>query len=175
MLIIALWAGYERRHPHPLINVRRVLNLSAYLQMPNAAVGHGLSQTVLQVAYVLRAVSIAVVVGGFVYVLANVLWGFAFSFAYSGATAAYLIDATPSEAAMYSSANTVIVSHAQLPGPSLEHSHTGAPQRTSQILLWHAERELGGLEADRPEPSATSCPCPEHDECLSPYDASIGA
>lgn len=89
LLIIALWAGYERRHPHPLINVRRVLNLSAtpaffiagmcgaiavftnpaqvvYLQMPNAAVGHGLSQTVLQVAYVLRAVSIAVVVGGFV-------------------------------------------------------------------------------------------------------------
>jgi len=167
LLIFALWAVYEGRHPHPLISVRRVLNRTAapafviaglcsamaiytnlaevvYLQMPKV-VGYGLGESVLQVAYVLSAISIAVVVGGFVtaplitrfgpravisgaavlaaaaflflaynhdqvwqYVVANLLWGFAFAFAYSGATATYLIDATPAEAAMYSSANTVL-------------------------------------------------------------------
>ncbi|MFD3585407.1 MFS transporter [Streptomyces sp. NPDC058683] len=167
-LIFAVWAWYEGRHAHPLINIRRVLNRTAtpaffvaglcsalavytnlaqvvYLQMPRAAAGYGLSQTVLQVAYVLSAISVAVVIGGFVtgplvtrfgpravvsgaailaaagffflaadhdqtwqYVVANILWGFAFAFAYGGASAAYLIDATPSEAAMYASANTVI-------------------------------------------------------------------
>jgi len=42
------------------------------------------------------------------YVIANLIWGAGFAFAYSAAAAAYLQDATPAEAAMYSSANTVI-------------------------------------------------------------------
>ena len=108
-------------------------------------VGYGLGESVLQVAYVLCAISVAVVLGGFAtaplitrfgprvvvggagilaaaaffflaydhdqvwqYVVANLLWGFAFAFAYGGATATYLMDAEPTEAAMYSSANTVI-------------------------------------------------------------------
>ena len=168
LLVFALWAAYEARHPRPLIDIRRVANRTAapafvvaglcgalaiysnlaqvvYLQMPKAAAGYGLDRTVLQVAYVLSAISVAVVVGGFVtgplvtrfgprtviggaallaaaaffflsqnhdhvwqYVVANILWGFAFAFAYGGASAAYLIDATPTEGAMYSSANTVI-------------------------------------------------------------------
>ena len=42
------------------------------------------------------------------YVVTNFSWGAGFAFAYSAAGAAYLQDATPAEAAMYSSANTVI-------------------------------------------------------------------
>ena len=42
------------------------------------------------------------------YVVTNFIWGTGFAFAYSAAAAAYLQDATPAEAAMYSSANTVI-------------------------------------------------------------------
>ena len=167
LLIFALWSVYEARHPYPLIDVRRVINRTAapafviaglcsamaiytnlaevvYLQMPKI-VGYGLGESVLQVAYVLSAISVAVVLGGFAtaplitrfgprvvvggagiiaaagffflaynhdqvwqYVVANLLWGFTFAFAYGGATATYLMDAKPTEAAMYSSANTVI-------------------------------------------------------------------
>jgi MFS family permease len=115
-----------------------------YLEMPRV-VGYGLGLSVLECAYVLCAISAAVVVGGFVaaptitrfgprptmaaaavviaanffalayghdqvwqYVMTNFIWGAGFAFAYSAAGAAYLQDATPGEAAMYSSANTVI-------------------------------------------------------------------
>ena len=165
--VFALWTVYEGRQPHPLINVRRVVNRTAlpsfivagmcsalaiysnltsvtYLEMPKV-VGYGLGQSVLQTAYVLCAISAAVVIGGFVagpvitrfgprpamaaaalviavnffalayghdqvweYVVSNFVWGAGFAFAYSAAAAAYLQDATPAEAAMYSSANTVI-------------------------------------------------------------------
>jgi MFS family permease len=43
------------------------------------------------------------------YVVSNFAWGAGFAFAYSAAAAAYLQDAAPAEAAMYSSANAVIV------------------------------------------------------------------
>ncbi|HEY6786987.1 MAG TPA: CDP-alcohol phosphatidyltransferase family protein [Trebonia sp.] len=42
------------------------------------------------------------------YAVTNFIWGAGFAFAYSAAAAAYLHDATPAEAAMYSSANAVI-------------------------------------------------------------------
>jgi MFS family permease len=42
------------------------------------------------------------------FVVGNAAWGLGFAFAYAGAGAAYLLEATPGEAAMYSSANTVI-------------------------------------------------------------------
>ena len=167
VVVFALWTVYEGRQPHPLINVRRVVNRTAlpsfivaglcsalaiysnlasvtYLEMPKV-VGYGLGQSVLQTAYVLCAISAAVVIGGFVagpaitrfgprptmavaavviaanffalayghdqvweYVVTNFVWGAGFAFAYSAAAAAYLQNATPTEAAMYSSANTVI-------------------------------------------------------------------
>jgi MFS family permease len=85
--IFALWALYESRQPHPLINVRRVFNRTStpafivgglcaslgiytnlvqvtYLEMPKQLVGYGLSQSVLQCAYILCAISAAAVVSG---------------------------------------------------------------------------------------------------------------
>ena len=47
------------------------------------------------------------------------VWGFAFVFVYSAANAAFLADATPPEAAMYVSANTVVSSAAAGIGPAL--------------------------------------------------------
>jgi MFS family permease len=47
------------------------------------------------------------------------VWGFAFVFVYSAANAAFLADATPPEAAMYVSANTVVSSAASGIGPAL--------------------------------------------------------
>ena len=47
------------------------------------------------------------------------VWGLAFVFVYSAANAAFLVDATPSEAAMYVSANTVVSSAAVGIGPAV--------------------------------------------------------
>jgi hypothetical protein len=103
------------------INVRRVMNRTAapsfvvaglcgalaiysnltqvtYLEMPKVA-GYGLGLSVLECAYVLCAISAAVVVGGFVAAPAITRFG---------PRPTILQDATPAEAAMYSSANTVI-------------------------------------------------------------------
>jgi predicted MFS family arabinose efflux permease len=86
--IFAVWTVYEGRQPHPLINVRRVMNRTAapsfvvagmcgalaiysnlaqvtYLEMPKVA-AYGLGLSVLECAYVLCAISAAVVIGGFV-------------------------------------------------------------------------------------------------------------
>jgi MFS family permease len=53
------------------------------------------------------------------FVLWDFIWGFAFVFVYSAANAAFLEDATPPEAAMYVSANTVISSAASGIGPAI--------------------------------------------------------
>ena len=202
--VFALWTVYEGRQPHPLINVRRVVNRTAmpsfivagmcsalaiysnltqvtYLEMPKV-VGYGLGQSVLATAYVLCAISAAVVIGGFVaaptitrhgprpvmtvaaiviavdffalalghdqiwqYVIANFIWGAGFAFAYSAAAAAYLQDATPAEAAMYSSANTVISAGIGSLGAGIFTAlltsaptipHTAVPQAAIFTHLW---------------------------------------
>jgi MFS family permease len=168
VVIFCLWVVYERRQPHALIDVRRVFNRTAmpsflvaglagalavysnlaqvtYLQMPGKVAGYGLTQSVLQCAYILCAISVMLVVGGFLappvitrfgprltmsvasvviaadffalayghsqiwqYVVANLVWGTGFAFAFAAAGSAYLQDATAPEAAMYSTASTVV-------------------------------------------------------------------
>ena len=53
------------------------------------------------------------------FIVWDVVWGFVWAFGYSAANAAYLHDATPAEAAMYSSANTVIASAVGGIGPAV--------------------------------------------------------
>jgi len=53
------------------------------------------------------------------FVVWDFIWGFVFGFIYTAANAAYLHDATPAEAAMYSSANTVIASAVGGIGPAI--------------------------------------------------------
>ena len=53
------------------------------------------------------------------FVVWDFIWGFAFGFIYTAANAAFLHDATPAEAAMYSSANTVIASAVGGIGPAI--------------------------------------------------------
>jgi MFS family permease len=53
------------------------------------------------------------------FVVWDFVWGLAFVFVYSAANAAFLEDATPPEAAMYVSANTVISSAASGIGPAI--------------------------------------------------------
>jgi predicted MFS family arabinose efflux permease len=165
--VLCLWAWYESRQRHPLINVRRVVNRTAapafvvvaicatlaiytnlaqatYVQLPTVT-GYGLGLSVLQSSFTLCAISVALMVGGVLsasavnrfgarpvmvagalvitanflvlaashatlwhFIVWDVVWGFAWAFVYSGANAAYLQDATAEEAAMYSSANTVV-------------------------------------------------------------------
>lgn len=87
-VIFALWTLYESRQPHPLINVRRVFNRTStpafiigglcaslaiytnlvqvtYLELPKQFVGFGLSQSVLQCAYIFCVISAAAVASGF--------------------------------------------------------------------------------------------------------------
>jgi MFS family permease len=49
----------------------------------------------------------------------DVIWGFVWAFDYTAAITAYMHDATPAEAAMYSSANTVIASAVGGVGPAI--------------------------------------------------------
>ena len=53
------------------------------------------------------------------FVVWDFIWGFVFGFIYTAANAAFLHDATPAEAAMYSSANTVIASAVGGIGPAI--------------------------------------------------------
>lgn len=53
------------------------------------------------------------------FVVWDFIWGFLFGFVYTAANAAFLHDATPAEAAMYSSANTVIASAVGGVGPAI--------------------------------------------------------
>jgi MFS family permease len=53
------------------------------------------------------------------FIIWDFIWGFVWAFDYSAAIAAYLHDATPAEAAMYSSANTVIASAVGGIGPAV--------------------------------------------------------
>jgi MFS family permease len=53
------------------------------------------------------------------FIVWDAIWGLAFAFVYSAANSAYLQDATPPEAAMYVSANTIIMTGAAGIGPAL--------------------------------------------------------
>jgi MFS family permease len=53
------------------------------------------------------------------FIVWDFVWGLAFVFVYSAANAAFLVDATPPEAAMYVSANTVVSSAAVGIGPAV--------------------------------------------------------
>jgi MFS family permease len=53
------------------------------------------------------------------FIVWDAIWGFVFGFVYTAANAAFLHDATPAEAAMYSSANTVIASAVGGIGPAI--------------------------------------------------------
>jgi len=53
------------------------------------------------------------------FIVWDAVWGFVFGFVYTAANAAFLHDATPAEAAMYSSANTVIASAVGGIGPAI--------------------------------------------------------
>jgi MFS family permease len=53
------------------------------------------------------------------FIVWDAIWGLAFAFVYSAANAAYLQDATPPEAAMYVSANTIVMTGAAGIGPAL--------------------------------------------------------
>jgi MFS family permease len=53
------------------------------------------------------------------FIVWDFVWGFAFAFGYSAAIAAYLHDATPAEAAMYSSASTVVQAAVAGIGPAV--------------------------------------------------------
>ena len=74
----------------------------------------------------------------------DAIWGLAFAFVYSAANSAYLQDATPPEAAMYVSANTIIMTGAAGIGPALFTSiltsrtipHTPIPDPVVFKYMW---------------------------------------
>jgi MFS family permease len=78
------------------------------------------------------------------FIVWDAIWGLVFAFVYSAANSAYLQDATPPEAAMYVSANTIILTAAAGIGPALFTSiltsrtipHTPIPDPVVFKYMW---------------------------------------
>jgi MFS family permease len=78
------------------------------------------------------------------FIVWDAIWGLVFAFVYSAANSAYLQDATPPEAAMYVSANTIIMTAAAGIGPALFTSiltsrtiaHTPIPDPVVFKYMW---------------------------------------
>jgi MFS family permease len=167
LAILVVWAFYETRQSHPLINLRRVANRNAapsflvlgllgsvaiygnlaqstYVELPKVT-GYGLGLTVLQSSLILCVLAVTIMIGGIFanplinrfgprpvmvassailaanfiwlafshsevwqFIVFSIIWG-CYGLVYSGAYAAWQHDAKPDEAAMYTSANTVVV------------------------------------------------------------------